>query len=96
MDMMMYTYDYYIRGATTTFSAVHRFASHLFHYKFLKVCLFYFPPTVHNYTPSTVVLSITLVILKTEVHSTCDSLSRVVHQGAGHANGNHLPCPAEH
>ncbi|NXW73257.1 dermatopontin [Hirundo rustica] len=24
MDMMMYTYDYYIRGATTTFSAVHR------------------------------------------------------------------------
>ncbi|NWI60668.1 DERM protein, partial [Calyptomena viridis] len=24
MDMMMYTYDYYIRGATTTFSAVDR------------------------------------------------------------------------
>lgn len=31
MDMMMYTYDYYIRGATTTFSAVDRFAFCLFH-----------------------------------------------------------------
>lgn len=30
MDMMMYTYDYYIRGATTTFSAVDRFVFHLF------------------------------------------------------------------
>lgn len=34
MDMMMYSYDHYIRGATTTFSAVDRFVFHLCHWKF--------------------------------------------------------------
>ncbi|OWK63925.1 Dermatopontin [Lonchura striata] len=39
MDMMMYTYDYYIRGATTTFSAVHRFDFHLTWYKVTLICI---------------------------------------------------------
>lgn len=49
----------------------------------LQILSFIYPPTVHGYTPSAVVLSITLVILRTKVHSTYDSLSRMVYQEQG-------------
>lgn len=73
MDMMMYSYDHYIRGATTTFSAVDRFVFHLCHWKFKekkkKVFLFCFLQTVHGYTSPAVVLDIRLVLLRTKDHN---------------------------